>query len=329
MSLRWRCFAAVLPVMCACAPLSKNAPPSDTSARHIAEDVYFIPGRFVAREQPDGNSVLLRGRTGWIVVDTGRHAVHADAIEAFAEGSGAPLVALVNTHWHLDHVSGNLPLRAAYPQAEVHASTQVVVERNGFLARYRAQLQTLLRERAEDPQAPAWRAEVARIDGASAFEPTHPVDVGGVRVLDGRPLRLGLQRDAVSGGDVWLFDPDTRVLVAGDLVTLPVPLLDTACPREWARGLASLEGVPFDVLVPGHGEPMNRAGFRRYRSAFEHLLACAAGPGSDAACTDAWLADVGELVPLAQHDHARDLLQGYYLPQRLRAGSECPAYCHG
>ena len=94
-----------------------------------------------------------------------------------------------------------------------------------------------------------------------------------------------------------------------------------------AEGLASLEGVPFEVLVPGHGEPMGRAGFQRYRAAFRGLLACAAGPGSDAACTDAWLADVGDLVPAAQRAHARQLLQGYYLPQRLRGRPERPAYC--
>jgi glyoxylase-like metal-dependent hydrolase (beta-lactamase superfamily II) len=327
MSLRRHCLAAVLPLLCACAPQPKGVPPADTSTRRVATDVYFIRGRFVAGEQPDGNSVLLRGRTGWVVVDTGRHPAHAAAIEAFVQGSGAPLVAVVNTHWHLDHVGGNLPLRAAYPQVQVHASRQVTVERNGFLARYRTQLETLLRERVDDPQAPAWREEVARIDGARAFEPTHPVEADGMRTLDGRALRLGLRRDAVSGGDVWLFDPRARVLVAGDLVTLPVPLLDTACPGAWVEGLASLEGVPFDVLVPGHGEPMGRADFQRYRAAFGRLLACAAGPDSDAACTDAWLADVGDLVPVAQHAHARQLLQDYYLPQRLRGRPERPPYC--
>ncbi len=148
-----------------------------------------------------------------------------------------------------------------------------------------------------------------------------------MRTLAGRSLRLGLQRETVSGGDVWVFDPGARVLVAGDLLTLPVPLLDTACPRRWVEGLASLEAVPFDVVVPGHGEPMDRAGFERYRAALGRLLACAASPATDAACTDAWLADLGELVPAAQHAHARQLLQGYYLPQRLREGAERPAYC--
>ena len=328
MSLRARCLATVLSLLCACAPPPKDQPPvPDAGARRIAKDVYFIPGRFVAGEQPDGNSVLLRGKTGWIVVDTGRHPAHAAIIEGVLKESGAPPVALINTHWHLDHVSGNLPLRAAYPSAEVHASTRVLTEQSGFLAHYRTQLQALLSARADDPQAHAWRQEIARIDGARAFAPTHPVEADGMRTLAGRSLRLGLQRETVSGGDVWVFDPGARVLVAGDLLTLPVPLLDTACPRRWVEGLASLEAVPFDVVVPGHGEPMDRAGFDRYRVALGRLLACAASPATDAACTDAWLADLGELVPAAQRAHARQLLQGYYLPQRLREGAERPAYC--
>lgn len=327
MSLRARCLVVVL-LLCACAPPPKDRSPApDVDARRIAKDVYFIPGRFVAGEQPDGNSVLLRGRTGWIVVDTGRHPAHAEAIEGVLKDSGAPPVALINTHWHLDHVSGNLPLRDAYPSVEVHASTRVLAERSGFLARYRAQLQALLGAHADDPQARAWREEIARIEGAHAFEPTHAVDADGMRTVDGRSLHLGLRRDAVSGGDVWVFDPGVRVLVAGDLVTLPVPLLDTACPEAWLEGLASLGAVPFDVMVPGHGEPMDRVGFERYRVAFGRLLTCAASPATDAACTDAWLADLGDLVPPAQHTHARQLLQGYYLPQRLREGAERPAYC--
>ena len=328
MALRVRCLAVLLPLLCACASLPKGTSPApDADPRRIAEDVYFIPGRFVAGEQPDGNSVLLRGRSGWIVVDSGRHPAHARTIATVLKESGVPLIALVNTHWHLDHVSGNLPLRAAYPKAEVHASTQVLAERSGFLSRCRDQLQALLGAREDDPQAYAWREEVARIDGAHAFEPTHPVEAGGTRTLDGRSLRFGLQREAVSGGDVWVFDPATRVLVAGDLVTLPVPLLDTACPRQWADGLASLEVVPFDILVPGHGEPMDRLGFERYRVAFERLLACAAGSATDVACTDAWLADLGDLLPTARHAQARQLLQGYYLPQRLRGNVQRPEYC--
>lgn len=308
-------------------PVASEELPAADGWRPVADEVYFKAGVFVPGRQPDGNTLLMRGRNGWIVVDTGRHAGHADAIVRAARGSARPVSAIVNTHWHLDHVAGNAVLRQAYPQAAVHASGRVEAEMSGFLARYRAQLETLLRTRGDDPQAPAWRDEQARIDAGRRLYPTQVVDEAGSRRIDGRPLSLGLVKDAVSGGDVWLFDPATRVLVAGDLVTLPVPLLDTACPAGWVRALRELETQPFDLLVPGHGEPMTRAQFQRYRRAYEGLLACAAGLATDGECTAQWIDGLGDLLPPAQHDFARTLLADYYLPQRLRGTSPLPAYC--
>ena len=120
------------------------------------------------------------------------------------------------------------------------------------------------------------RADLATIDSGPALLPDVRIESAGARVLAGRPLQIGFERDAVTAGDVWLYDPETRVLAAGDLVTLPAPFFDTACPAHWQSALAELGDVDFDILVPGHGEPMSRADFAVYRRAFDALLACAA-----------------------------------------------------
>lgn len=305
------------------------APAAMDGWRELADGVYFRQGAFAPGRQPDGNSLLLRGATGWIVVDTGRHAAHAQAIVDAARGSGRPLVAIVNTHWHLDHVSGNASLRDAYPHAEVHASTRIEREMHGFLGAYRGQLEALLRDRPGDAQAADWRAELARIAAAPALFPTRPITARGERRIDGRALVLGLVGDAVSGGDVWILDPSTRTLAAGDLVTWPVPFLDTACPDGWARALSALAELPFERLVPGHGEPMTRDGFERYRRAHAHLLACAAEGRADADCADGWVADAGGSMPAEEAARARQLLVDYYLPAKLRPGTPRPAYCVG
>ena len=57
---------------------------------------------------------------------------------------------------------------------------------------------------------------------------------------------MTLEARAVTAGDVWLFDPATRVLAAGDLVTLPAPFLDTACPERWK---AALDRVAHQVVL--------------------------------------------------------------------------------
>src|SRR4051794_10375581 len=67
-----------------------------------------VPGAFVPGRQPDGNSVVLEGKTGLIVVDTGRHVAHTQAVIDLARAQGKPIAAVINTHWHLDHVGGNV-----------------------------------------------------------------------------------------------------------------------------------------------------------------------------------------------------------------------------
>jgi glyoxylase-like metal-dependent hydrolase (beta-lactamase superfamily II) len=188
----------------------------------------------------------------------------------------------------------------------------------GFLARYRTQLEQLLREAGDDAAKRApFEAELAILDAGPALAPDHVVSAAGERSLAGLSLQFGLASRAATEGDVWLYDPATRVLIAGDLVTLPAPFFDTACGSGWLSALAALEEVPFETLVPGHGAPMGRAAFGRYRVAFAQLLECAAGDAAPAACTDGWLAGVGELVHASGQPLARMLLD-YYLDEVLR-----------
>jgi glyoxylase-like metal-dependent hydrolase (beta-lactamase superfamily II) len=298
--------------LCGCAEsasISSSPLPGDT----VARDVSVLRGAFVAGRQPDGNTVLLRASDGWIVVDSGRHAAHAQRIIDAVRASGQPVAAIVNTHWHLDHVAGNVPLRAAYPRAEVHAGEAIRDAMSGFLSDYRRQLVELIaRAPADSADAIGWREELARIDAGTHLYPTHAVTSAGARTVAGRRLWLGLERNAVSGGDVWLLDPSARVLVAGDLVTLPAPLFDTACPDGWREALARIEREPFDVLVPGHGAPLSRAQFALYRRAFDRLLDCAAGDAGKEVCAAGWLEDARPLIPADDIALARTSLD-YYL----------------
>ena len=117
----------------------------------VADGVSLLRGEFVPGRQPDGNTLLLRGRDGLVVFDTGRHAGHVQRIVDAARTARVPVVAIVNSHWHLDHVSGNAVLRDAYPKADVYASDAIAGAMSGFLADYRAQLRQMLRRRAGEP----------------------------------------------------------------------------------------------------------------------------------------------------------------------------------
>jgi glyoxylase-like metal-dependent hydrolase (beta-lactamase superfamily II) len=281
--------------------------------------IEWLAGRFPAAAQPDGNSVLIDAPDGWIVVDSGRHPLHVQALLARIRSSGKPLRVIINTHWHLDHIGGNRALRDAYPQARVIASDAIVGARTGFLATYRRQLQDeLAKPTLEAAQRTAYQREIDVIDDAAASTPDVRID--GLQTIDvaGRGLSFGLERDAVSGGDVWAYDPVMSVLATGDLVTLPAPLFDTACPERWGAALGRIAVLRFRWLVPGHGAPMTRGQFVIYRESFDRLIACAASNAPGAQCIDGWLSDAGGLFPRDQQPLARALL-GYYLQQRLRA----------
>src|SRR4051812_27690148 len=92
-------------------------------ATHIAKDVDLIPGRFVPGSQPDGNTIVFNATRGLIVIDTGRHPDHTNAILDFAKQRKRPVAAVVNTHWHLDHIGGNPVVRRAYPGVRIYASS--------------------------------------------------------------------------------------------------------------------------------------------------------------------------------------------------------------
>jgi hypothetical protein len=86
------------------------------------------------------------------------------------------------------------------------------------------------------------------------------------------------------------------VAVLGDLVTLPAPFFETACPAGWQDALDQVWATPFRVAVPGHGAPMTRGDFDTYRRAFGRFHACAAGDSEAAACAAGWTRDVEPLL---------------------------------
>ncbi|MGE0178285.1 MAG: MBL fold metallo-hydrolase [Sphingomonas sp.] len=292
------------------------------SAQPPREAYHFIPGSVVPDRGPDGNSVFIEAPDGLILVDTGRHPEHRDLLLAYARQRGRPIAAIVNTHWHLDHTTGNAELRAAFPRAEVYASRALERALRGFFVRSRASTQRAI-DAGHVPERR--RAEIARgfaaMDNPDALRATRPVTGSGEVRIAGRRLRVNLARFAATEGDVWLYDPAARVAIVGDLVVGPVPFMDTACPEGWRRALAEIAGTPFRTLIPGHGAPMSRAEFTAWRSAFEAFVDCGQSDRPRAQCVAGWRRDAARFIP-AGGEAMIDGLAGYYVDSRLRAAPE-------
>jgi glyoxylase-like metal-dependent hydrolase (beta-lactamase superfamily II) len=146
-------------------------------------------------------------------------------------------------------------------------------------------------------------------------------------VIAGRPLEVRLARFAASEGDVWLYDPHSRTVIAGDLVVGLVPFLDTACASGWARALDEIARTPFRTLIPGHGEPMRRADFMQWRAAYDALLSCIRSNAPEAQCIAGWDRDAARFIDPAHEQYVDEALS-YYIKERLRAPDQQRRYCH-
>ena len=300
--------------------LNANAAPE-----RISDGVYVLRDSFIEGSQPDGNSVLLRGPQGWLLFDSGRHAMHTQALLDF---SGGELRAVINSHWHLDHLGGNALLRRSQPGLKIYASPAVDEALKGWLARSRADMLGYLKdEKIPEADKAQMRIDLTLLEQPQALAPDEHITGPAQLSLAGREVRVGLET-AVSGGDVWALDLASRTLMSGDLVTFPVPFLDTACASDWSAALGRLEALPFERVVPGHGRVLDTAELHRYHDALDGLLACAASEQPEAACADAWIAALDGLI--AESDKPRvPAMLGYYFKARLRAPPEQrDRFCH-
>ena len=305
-----------------------TAPLTPPTPLEVARGVWMIPGGILPNHEPDGNSVIFSAPAGLIVVDTGRHQWHREAILSFARTHKKNIIAIVNSHWHLDHVSGNLALRAAYPHLEVYASGAIDGALTGFLASSAKEAHAYL----EDPQIPEDMREdihedLLTIQNGAALRPDIVITTSGLRTLGGRVLHINLAKDAATSGDVWLYDEKSRVAALGDLVTLPAPFLDTACPDGWKIALAQVAATPFKTAIPGHGAPMTQMQFLLYRQAFETFIDCANSATAKEECASRWAGSVQPLLaPNSQEGQQAKGTAAYYVDM-LRANGGRSKYC--
>lgn len=319
-------FAATLAQAASAATTPIAAPPPE----EIAPGVHLLPGAMLRGRGPDGNTIVFDAPEGLIVVDTGRHDWHSDAILAFAAARKRPIAAIINTHWHLDHSSGNGRIKAAHPDARLYTTRAVdrALAEGGFLARNLESTRPML----DDPKLGEIHREEVQIfittmDEREILRPDVAISTSGPRSLAGRALDVRVTDRAVTDADVWLYDGASGIAVLGDLVTLPAPFFETACPAQWRVALDEVWAVPFQSAVPGHGRPMDRAAFDTYRRAFNGFMDCVEGETAAAQCASAWTEGVAPLQGDDERMRRMALEFAEYYVGMLRANGGKSAEC--
>ncbi len=161
-----------------------------------------------------------------------------------------PVVALINTHYHLDHTHGN----PAFP-----VGTKVVAS-----ARTLAHLTTLDAGYWED--APA--RDLLPNETVNAL-PKDPTDDTWSLAVGGKTVEATWLGRGHTDGDLVVRFVEDRVLHAGDLFFNGhwpnIDLEAGGSVRWWPATLERVLALDFDTVIPGHGPVATRADLERFR----------------------------------------------------------------
>jgi cyclase len=231
---------------------------------------------------PSGNVVAVIGDDGVLVVDSGRFPTLARRIVAeIRQKTDRPVLYLVHTHWHLDHIAADAVFREAFPGLTVVATgftrrkiaeKQVpylkdLVKTDEGYVRYLDERVAGGKSRDGSPmsdevkrylggQAKDLKLEMAELSGVSAVVPDLTFESALTVHLGKREVRLAFLGKGNTEGDTVVFVPDAKVAVTGDLVVSPIPYGYGGHPAEWIETLKKLTATDAAAIVPGHGPVM-------------------------------------------------------------------------
>lgn len=201
---------------------------------------------WVRRYEPLDQTIgVIGGEVGLAVVDT--RASHRLADELRDELTQLPgdVAAVVNTHGHWDHVFGNARFRDSPIWGHVRCADMVT--RHGEDQRAR------LLERYSPETAEQFR-EVELVPPSELFDESATLELGD-RHIELRYLGLGH-----TDNDIVVRVPDASVLFAGDLLeNAPAPGFGDSYPIAWVETGRALLALVDGTVVPGHGDPFDRA----------------------------------------------------------------------
>ena len=214
---------------------------------------------FVARyRQWDVSVGLVAGSDAAMVIDTRASSQQGKEIvsDVQALGLGVPITSVVNTHVHFDHSFGN----AAIPSARVLAHASVGRRWRDDEARIKAVFRA---DPGDGPECGYTAADVQDLLATSARGPDDTfVDATRI-VLGNREVTLAHHGRGHTDGDIAIRVPDAGVTFLGDLIeeSAKPSLGADAYPLDWAGTLERIvTALPADdVIVPGHGERVDRA----------------------------------------------------------------------
>ena len=208
----------------------------------VAADVWFAQGEAALGSRENRNFVSNAGvivaSRGVVLVDAlGSPALARELLAAIAAHTAKPVMAVVVSHYHADHVYGLQVFAQAGARIIAHRAAREYLQSDAARLRLANSIAEGLTEaRTQLVEATQW------INGSTAL------DVAGER------LELRAVGPAHTAEDLAVWLPARRVLFAGDLVFRGrIPFVGQADSRGWIASLDTLLALPVLAIVPGHG----------------------------------------------------------------------------
>ncbi len=259
---------------------SHRPPPARIS---VADGIYLFRTAPYGEVGLDGNSIVIVGDDGVLVFDTNGTPSAASAILAeIRKLTNQPVRYVVNSHWHWDHWYGNEVYQQAFPEVKIIAHEKTLALMKGPAIEFNRQ--------GLERDLPNYVAALEKKGGLEHLleDATFFLEQKrGVRhtfpnqaFTDRLDLTLGKRRiqvlnygRAVTPGDAFLYLPDDKVLVTGDLLVNPVSFALSCYPSEWLATLEKIDRLDVRVIVPGHGTTLrDRLLLRSTMMVFRELL---------------------------------------------------------
>jgi cyclase len=263
----------------AMAAMADSSHTTKRAVTQLADGVYVIRHPDAPDTFPQGNTTVIIGDKGVLVVDSCYLPSSArEDIAQIKQWTNKPVLWLVNTHWHNDHVQGNGEYVKAFPGVNIVAHVETQKQIAGYIPGYpgripkiNARYQQYINDR-KDPngtaltdsdieeykQAIAGKAIVLAelqqtpiVPPNVSFDHEFNIDLGN-RQVQLKHLGLGNTR-----GDIVIYLPKENIIAVGDLLDSPVPYLGGGYPVEEIETLKRISAMNPQTIIPGHGDVLH------------------------------------------------------------------------
>jgi glyoxylase-like metal-dependent hydrolase (beta-lactamase superfamily II) len=214
----------------------------------VNERVYALLGP-VSLPNPENqgymvNSTLILGDRGAILIDSGFSREVGDHLaRTIKKITPLPVTHVVNTHHHGDHVFGNVSFKGAEILSSENCKKSVIETGAAWLQ---------IAESAIGRKLPGTVPMPATRTYAAASKTA--VTINGVA------MEFWVPEAAHTTGDMLVWLPQDRVLVAGDvIVNTTTPVFRDGVVAKWVQTLQEAQQYPAQTIVPGHGPLMTPA----------------------------------------------------------------------